>query len=45
MSERVPVPRDREDDYTREAAQKRADFVKEKTGVELEHVSNYSFDP
>jgi hydroxymethylglutaryl-CoA reductase (NADPH) len=45
LSERVPVPRDREDDYTREAAQKRADFVKEKTGVELEHVSNYSFDP
>jgi hydroxymethylglutaryl-CoA reductase (NADPH) len=45
LSERVPVPRDREDDYTRDAAQQRADFVKEKTGVELEHVSHYSFDP
>ncbi len=45
MSERVPVPRDRDDDYTREAAQKRAEFVREQTGVELEHVTSYSFDP
>jgi hydroxymethylglutaryl-CoA reductase (NADPH) len=42
---RVPVPRDREDDYTRDAAEKRQEFVKEQTGVELEHVSSYSFDP
>jgi hydroxymethylglutaryl-CoA reductase (NADPH) len=45
LSERVPVPRDREDDYTRDAQQRRAEFVKEQTGVELEHVTNYSFDP
>jgi hydroxymethylglutaryl-CoA reductase (NADPH) len=45
VSERVPVPRDRENDYTREAQQMRAEFVKERTGVELEHVTNYSFDP
>ncbi|HEX4720845.1 MAG TPA: hydroxymethylglutaryl-CoA reductase [Thermoleophilaceae bacterium] len=45
MSERVPVPRDRENDYTREAQQKRADFVKKRTGAELEHVTSYSFDP
>jgi hydroxymethylglutaryl-CoA reductase (NADPH) len=43
--ERVPVPRDKEDDYTRDAAQRRADFVRERTGVELEHVMSYSFDP
>ena len=45
MNGRVPVPRDRENDYTRDAQQKRADFMRERTGVELEHVTNYSFDP
>lgn len=43
--ERVPVPRDREDDYTREAAGARAEFAREQTGAELEHVGSYSFDP
>ncbi len=38
------IPRDRDDDYTPEAAKARQDFVKEQTGVELEHVSQYSFD-
>ncbi len=42
---RVPVPRDRQDDYTREAAGERAEFIQERTGAELEHVSAYSFDP
>ncbi len=42
---RVPVPRDREDDYTRKAAALRAQFARQKTGAELEHVSSYSFDP
>ena len=42
---RVPVPRDRQDDYTREAAGERAEFIRERTGAELEHVSAYSFDP
>jgi hydroxymethylglutaryl-CoA reductase (NADPH) len=42
---RTPVPRDRENDYTREAATRRADFVRERTGTELEHVTSYSFDP
>jgi hydroxymethylglutaryl-CoA reductase (NADPH) len=45
LSERVPVPRDREDDYTREAAQKRAEFVEKRTGAHLEHVTSYLFDP
>jgi len=44
-SERVPVPRDRENDYTRQAAETRAAFVAERTGVTLEHLGAYSFDP
>src|SRR4051812_32244678 len=43
--ERVPVPRDREDDYTNDAAQLRRDFVREQTGVALEHAATYSVDP
>jgi hydroxymethylglutaryl-CoA reductase (NADPH) len=43
--QRVPVPRDAENDYSREAARRRAEFAREQTGVELEHVSAYSFDP
>src|SRR3954465_8621550 len=44
-AQRVPVPRDKENDYTPEAARARQDFVRERTGAELEHVSQYSFDP
>ena len=44
-SGRVPVPRDRENDYSREAAEKRRAFAEEQTGQSLEHVSSYSFDP
>ena len=43
--QRIPVPRDPDNDYTREAAQARADFAREHTGASLEHVSSYSFDP
>jgi hydroxymethylglutaryl-CoA reductase (NADPH) len=43
--QRVPVPRDRDDDYTHEAAARRAEFVTEHTGASLEHVTSYSFDP
>src|SRR4051812_8558782 len=39
------IPRDREDDYTTEAVEARQRFVQERTGVELEHVPHYSFDP
>jgi hydroxymethylglutaryl-CoA reductase (NADPH) len=42
---RVPVPRDRENDYTHEAARARREFASERTGVALEHVGSYSFDP
>jgi hydroxymethylglutaryl-CoA reductase (NADPH) len=39
------IPRDREDDHTHEAAEARQQFLRERTGVELEHVPHYSFDP
>jgi hydroxymethylglutaryl-CoA reductase (NADPH) len=42
---RVPVPRDPAGDYTREAAALRQEFVRERTGVTLDHVAQYSFDP
>jgi hydroxymethylglutaryl-CoA reductase (NADPH) len=42
---RVPVPRDPDDDFTRAATDARARFVTERTGVELNHVGAYSFDP
>jgi len=42
---RVPVPRDPQNDYTNEAAARRAEFVRERTGASLEHVTSYSFDP
>jgi hydroxymethylglutaryl-CoA reductase (NADPH) len=39
------IPRDRENDYTRDAAEARRAFLEEETDAELEHVSQYSFDP
>ena len=39
------IPRNKENDYTAEMAAKRREFVTEKTGVALENVSSYSFDP
>src|SRR3954447_3558613 len=42
--ERVSVPR-QPDDYSREAAEMRREFLREQTGVSLEHVGSYSFDP
>ena len=42
---RIPVPRDREDDYTPQAAEQRRAFVQERTGAELQHVGSFSFDP
>jgi hydroxymethylglutaryl-CoA reductase (NADPH) len=45
MSERTPIPRDPTDDYTHEMAERRAVFLRERTGVTLEHVRRQSFDP
>ena len=44
MATRVSVPR-QSDDYTRDAASARRDFLKEHAGASLEHVGSYSFDP
>ena len=44
-AKREKIPRDRENDYTLGAAEARRAFVREQTGVELKHVSRYSFDP
>src|SRR5215218_2893276 len=43
--QRVAVPRDRENDFTHDAARTRREFAQEHTGAELEHVGSYSFDP
>jgi hydroxymethylglutaryl-CoA reductase (NADPH) len=45
MDDRIRIPRDRNDDYTREAASRRREFVKDQTGANLHHVGQYSFDP
>jgi hydroxymethylglutaryl-CoA reductase (NADPH) len=42
---RHPVPRNPTDDYTSEQARVRARFVREQTGVALDHVGRYSVDP
>jgi hydroxymethylglutaryl-CoA reductase (NADPH) len=42
---RAKIPRDRENDYTNEAARKRQEFAREQTGVELKHIAHYSLDP
>ncbi|MCZ6829358.1 MAG: hydroxymethylglutaryl-CoA reductase [Gammaproteobacteria bacterium] len=45
MSERIRIPRDKENDYSNEWASIRREFIQEKTGAELNHVGQYSFDP
>ena len=42
---RKKIPRDPDDDYTPEVAEERRAFLREQTGVGLEHVSQYSFEP
>jgi hydroxymethylglutaryl-CoA reductase (NADPH) len=39
------VPRDKESDYTAEIAERRRSFLHDQTGVNLEHVGSFSFDP
>lgn len=39
------IPRSKQNDYTREMAQARRAFARERTGKALEHVGSYSFDP
>ena len=45
MSKSDRIPRDRENDHTREMASQRAEFIKAMTGAELETVSSYPVDP
>ncbi|MGO9751813.1 MAG: hydroxymethylglutaryl-CoA reductase [Solirubrobacteraceae bacterium] len=42
---RARVPRDRDNDYTPQAAARRVEFLSERTGVSLRHVTSYAFDP
>jgi hydroxymethylglutaryl-CoA reductase (NADPH) len=39
------IPRDETDDYSEAAISRRQEFVEQHTGVKLEHVTKYSFDP
>ena len=39
------LPRDKDNDYSREAASARRDTVQAETGADLTHVGAYSFDP
>ena len=39
------LPRDPENDYTREIIKARQRFIKDHTGVKLDHVTRYSIDP
>jgi hydroxymethylglutaryl-CoA reductase (NADPH) len=43
--ERTKIPRDASADYTNEAAARRREFVRERTGAALSHLGHYSFDP
>lgn len=43
--ERVAVPYDKVDNSTPEVIKKRQKFAEEFSGVELEHITHYSFDP
>lgn len=43
--QRVPIPRNKQNDYTAEAADRRRAFLKDSTRIQLEHVARYSFDP
>jgi hydroxymethylglutaryl-CoA reductase (NADPH) len=42
---RARIPRDRDNDYTRDAAMTRLDFARVRTDAPLEHVGGYTFDP
>ncbi len=44
-ADRIRIPRDRVDNYSQEVIKKRQEFIREYTGIELKHISSYSFDP
>jgi len=45
MTAETRIPRDKDDDYSIEWAQKRRDFIKAKTGADLNNVGRFSIDP
>ncbi|MGR9093160.1 MAG: hydroxymethylglutaryl-CoA reductase, partial [Gammaproteobacteria bacterium] len=45
MSKSSRIPRDKENDYSREMASQRAAYVSEMTGAALHTVSSYTIDP
>ena len=44
-SGRAKIPRDDDNDYSREAARARRDFLREQAGAETDHLGKYAFDP
>lgn len=45
MSRADSIPRDRDNDYSRDQAERRREFVAEKTGASLETISRFAIDP
>lgn len=45
MTDQKRIPRDKTNDYSHEWATNRREFIKQKTGANLEHVGQYSIDP
>ena len=45
MTDDTRIPRNTMDDHTNEMAQKRREFLQQKTGASLEHTGQYSIDP
>jgi hydroxymethylglutaryl-CoA reductase (NADPH) len=43
--DRVPIPRDADDDYTDAMARRRREFIAERTGAKLDHVGHHSLSP
>ena len=46
MSTTAPrIPREKEDDYTKDMAERRREFLHEQTAANLAHVGRFSIDP
>jgi hydroxymethylglutaryl-CoA reductase (NADPH) len=41
----IKIPRNETDDYSDDSIRKRQEFVERHTGVKLQHIKHYSFDP
>lgn len=45
MTKRVPIPRDKDNNYTPAAIRARQEFIREQTGIDAAHVAHSSIDP